>query len=208
MIEPKKQNEFEDFLLVNQIPYEVVIEDMEEPILKERSELAKNRQKRATSVPRSGADFSVYWSSAEMETYCTYLAQKYPSLVTMETLTASPGRRRIYVMKVSSGQVFGQKPIIAMEAGMHAREWASPATVLYLLNRLVENPSSRAELLENVDWLIVPMLNPDGYEYSRKYERLWRLNRRNITSTCIGVDLNRNFVFSWRSATTSQRVSL
>lgn len=33
---------------------------------------------------------------------------------------------------------------------------------------------------------------------------MWRQNRRQITPTCIGADLNRNFAFNWRSATIAQ----
>ena len=41
---------------------------------------------------------------------------------------------------------------------------------------------------------LVPVLNPDGYEYSRTTDRMWRKNRRkNSGSKCDGVDLNRNF---------------
>ncbi|XP_070494549.1 carboxypeptidase B-like [Chironomus tepperi] len=204
MISPEKIAYFEEFLKAHEIPYEVAIEDMEGPIEEERRSMRKSRQKRATSVPRVTPDFSVFWSAAEIETYCTFLATTYPQFVTLETMTWSPEGRRIYAMKVSSGPVFGQKPIIGMESGMHAREWASPPTVLYLLNRLIENPSTRTELLARVDWLIVPMQNPDGYEFSRNSNRLWRLNRRNVTATCVGVDLNRNNRYSWRQATLTQ----
>lgn len=33
---------------------------------------------------------------------------------------------------------------------------------------------------------------------------MWRLNRRQITPTCVGVDINRNFGYSWRPATILQ----
>ena len=43
-------------------------------------------------------------------------------------------------------------------------------------------------------FLKVPVANPDGYEYSREVDRMWRKNRRkNENSKCDGVDLNRNF---------------
>ena len=43
-------------------------------------------------------------------------------------------------------------------------------------------------------WHIIPLMNPDGYEYTRTKDRLWRKNTVNIPgSSCIGVDLNRNF---------------
>lgn len=28
-----------------------------------------------------------------------------------------------------------------------------------------------------VDWYFLPLVNPDGYEHSHKYDRLWRKNR-------------------------------
>ena len=42
--------------------------------------------------------------------------------------------------------------------------------------------------------MLVYLLSPDGYEYSRSTDRMWRKNRRkNENSECDGVDLNRNF---------------
>lgn len=41
---------------------------------------------------------------------------------------------------------------------------------------------------------MVPMANPDGYEFSRTKDRYWRKNRRiNASPSCPGVDLNRNW---------------
>lgn len=45
---------------------------------------------------------------------------------------------------------------------MHAREWACPPAVFYLIDQLVTNVTVRNELLARVDWLIIPMQNPDG----------------------------------------------
>ena len=57
------------------------------------------------------------------------------------------------------------KPAIFLEGGIHAREWISPATVTFIIRELVTNPA-HAELLHMYDWIIVPITNPDGYEYS------------------------------------------
>ncbi|CAK9294701.1 unnamed protein product [Gordionus sp. m RMFG-2023] len=44
------------------------------------------------------------------------------------------------------------------------------------------------------DFYIMPILNPDGYEYSHTKDRSWRKNRRpDRISKCTGVDLNRNW---------------
>jgi murein tripeptide amidase MpaA len=56
-------------------------------------------------------------------------------------------------------------------------------------------------ILEKVTIIIVPFVNPDGYEYTWTGDRLWRKNRQiNSGSTCRGVDLNRNYNDHWNEA--------
>ena len=70
----------------------------------------------------------------------------------------------IYVVKISSGPGIN-KPSILMDAGIHAREWIAPSTALYAIHQLVTNKIN-SHLYQNVDWYIIPSLNPDGYEFS------------------------------------------
>lgn len=57
-------------------------------------------------------------------------------------------------------------PICYMQ-GVHAREWAAPAMAMYLIRRLGRSPRARKRELNGVDWYILPLVNPDGYEFSR-----------------------------------------
>lgn len=160
LVAPERQVEFEQFLSTRGISFGIDVEDYEVVLEKERENIAEKRKFYQGYDGRNG-NFSLYWTFAEMEAWCTNLAARFPNLVQMETLIFSPGGRRIFAMRVSTG-VFGQKPIYAVEAGMHAREWVGPPTALYLLHKLVEDPATRGELLARVDWLIIPMQNPDG----------------------------------------------
>ena len=45
------------------------------------------------------------------------------------------------------------------------REWISPATVTFLLRELVTNPVY-SHLVDMFHWIIIPVLNPDGYVYT------------------------------------------
>lgn len=36
---------------------------------------------------------------------------------------------------------------------------------LYIINQLVENPEN-ADMYQDVDWVILPIVNPDGYEFT------------------------------------------
>lgn len=112
--------------------------------------------------------------------------------MTLEEIGQTYEGRKLYVVKISSG---GTKPAIFIDAGIHAREWIAPATALYIIHQLLEVPSNK-RLFENVDWYILPVVNPDGYEYSHKTERLWRKNRE-PGMECYGTDGNRNYGFEW-----------
>ena len=60
------------------------------------------------------------------------------------------------------------------------------------------------KLLKHFDVAMIPMLNPDGYVYTREKRRLWRKNRStNHGTVCSGVDLNRNFNYRWGGRGTS-----
>lgn len=54
------------------------------------------------------------------------------------------------------------------------------------------------KLFEKYNFVFLPVLNIDGYEYTHTNARLWRKNRRsNSPHSSIGVDLNRNWPFQW-----------
>ena len=65
-----------------------------------------------------------------------------------------------------------------IDGGIHAREWISPAVATYHMRELVENGDKYpSEIVDQVDWYILPVHNPDGYEYSRVRDRFWRKSR-------------------------------
>ena len=43
-------------------------------------------------------------------------------------------------------------PALWIDGGIHAREWISPASAMYLLMELVENDADHPELTENLVW--------------------------------------------------------
>ena len=81
----------------------------------------------------------------------------------MEDVTNTTENRRLTFVKIGTGGP--DKPAIVIDGAIHARKWISPSVVLYLIQQLVENPEN-AEMIENVNWYIFPVLNPDGYEFS------------------------------------------
>jgi carboxypeptidase T len=81
----------------------------------------------------------------------------------------------------------------------HAREWVAVEVPYrlaeYLVNHANQNPVQQW-LAQGEIW-IAPMVNPDGHEYSRTEDRLWRKNRRRNPDGSVGVDPNRNYGYMW-----------
>lgn len=100
-----------------------------------------------------------------MNAYLDDLARAHPDIVSLETLGNSYEGREMKAIKISSGGN-RNKPVIFVDGGIHAREWAASAEALCIISALVED-SRNQNLIENVDWYILPLVNPDGFEYSR-----------------------------------------
>ncbi|KAK5077377.1 putative metallocarboxypeptidase ecm14 [Exophiala xenobiotica] len=97
----------------------------------------------------------------------------------------------------------GKRQTIVLMAGSHAREWISTSTATYLLRGLLHNFDPRRhdlidKLLTHYDFVFIPVLNPDGYEYTWTTDRLWRKNRQDTSLPfCRGIDLDRSFPVGW-----------
>jgi len=77
---------------------------------------------------------------------------------------------------------------------------------MWIANELISryNEPRIKNLVDRVDWYIVPVLNPDGYVYTWTADRLWRKTRSpNQGSTCVGTDPNRNWDFQWATGGSS-----
>ncbi|XP_047996795.1 carboxypeptidase B-like [Leguminivora glycinivorella] len=142
--------------------------------------------------------FSVYGYNSfdSINKYLDEVALRKPDLVRLQPLGYSYQRRAMRLAKISKDPSAGN-PIIFIDAGIHAREWVAPAMATYIIHRLVTD--GRGHELDGVDWYILPVVNPDGYEYTRssRSQRLWRKTRSKTSHNCYGVDGNRNYGFKW-----------
>lgn len=83
-------------------------------------------------------------------------------------------------------------------SGIHAREWITPAAAMYILHEILASLEAKNSTFSGLDYYVVPMMNPDGYEFSHTTDRYWRKNRSlNNGSYCVGTDLNRNWGYKW-----------
>lgn len=140
--------------------------------------------------------WNAYHRAEDINGYLDYLAKTYPEICSVQTIGFSTQNRPLKVLRISNGKPTNKA--IWMDGGIHAREWISPATVTYMINEFVENFEDQPLYIQNVDWYILPLTNPDGYEYTHSNDRMWRKNRGGVgRGRCAGVDLNRNFGYHW-----------
>lgn len=142
-----------------------------------------------------------FHSYPELERDLFSLESAYPALAQVSAVGTSLENRNIYALKISDNVTVDEQEAEVLFVGCHhAREWIS-VEVPYLLGKhLLENYDSDATVRNLVDqseiW-IVPLLNPDGLEYSIYFYRYWRKNRRDNGNGTFGVDLNRNYDYKW-----------
>ncbi|KAI9554075.1 hypothetical protein GHT06_019347 [Daphnia sinensis] len=195
MVPPRYQKEIRLRLEEVKIPYDVEISDLQKAISNENP-----RTNASAANPKAAhqMDWTSYHRLDDIYGYLTYLADRYPCRVQLLNVGSSYEGRPLYVVHITNS-TSPNTPAIWVDGGFHAREWISPALATYIIQQLVEEPSN-AKLLVNVNWYIMPVVNPDGYEYTHLKNRLWRKTRSPTGSSsakCQGVDLNRNFDFKW-----------
>lgn len=89
----------------------------------------------------------------------------------------SKSRISVIIQKQKNGSTLNlKKPIILIDGGMHAREWCTISTALYCASQLTDNFDANEDLLNTFDFVIVPIVNADGYEYSRRFVRSSTIN--------------------------------
>uniref|UniRef100_A0A4W3IAT4 Carboxypeptidase B n=1 Tax=Callorhinchus milii TaxID=7868 RepID=A0A4W3IAT4_CALMI len=129
----------------------------------------------------------------------TIVAQN-SDMMSYSTIGSSYEGRPLHVIKIGkkTGSV---KPAIFMDCGIHAREWISPAFCQWFVNEAVSTYGSdptMTDLLNTMDFLVVPVINVDGYSYTWTNDRMWRKTRsRNPGTNCRGTDPNRNWNAGW-----------
>lgn len=150
----------------------------------------------------------VYLNVQEVESAVISLVSAYPNLCELITLPLPTHEGRIcHAVKI--GKMSKKEcDCILLTGGVHAREWgsceicisfASDLLEAYVTNsglqyggKIFSNNQIRS-IIENLNVIIFPDVNPDGRKYSQTVSPMWRKNR-NPTA---GVDINRNYDFLW-----------
>ncbi|XP_045504995.1 carboxypeptidase B-like [Colias croceus] len=202
LVKPEYQMTFEDAMEDVGISFSVHAEDVKSQLDKD-DELMISRRKLNRKSSQGEMPYDDYQTLDVIYDYIDTIAEKYPNLVTLVTPANSFEGRPIKYLKISSSNFQNDnKSIVFLEAMIHPREWLTAPVATYSIHKLVENLTD-SELLDKFDWIILPVVNPDGYVYTFERERFWRKTRSTdqhpSSDQCPGVDINRNFDFAWNT---------
>ena len=190
--------------------YRVVVND-----LFARDMLTSTAAKQKLSLP--GPDRDDYRRLVDYNTEMADLAKKNPELVKLFEMKRPTleGRPVLGVEIASQVKNDDGRPIFYIDAVHHAREWPSSEYTMLYVHHLVEkygkDPKVTA-LLKKARVIAVPIVNVDGFNYTREavlsynqplrdatenmaagngFEGYWRKNRRSLTGvTAPGAQVN------------------
>jgi len=200
VVPPQSVHELRHFLQRRDIPSKVVVEDLGVHVAKEHARI--QQQKVFTKLDAlSDFQYDVYHSYDEINAFIDAVAAAYPTFVSIDTFGQSYEKRDIRYLKIGYPSADPKKALF-IDAGIHAREWIANAVALYTINQFTNN-SQFTDLLQKIDIYVAPLINPDGYEYTRSRDRMWRKTRSGPRQGCYGVDPNRNYPYKWGYAGTS-----
>jgi carboxypeptidase T len=157
-----------------------------------------------------------YLNVAEVETALLLASaapfSAYTQLLPLPYLTWEG--RQCNALKIGNGSSSG-RPAVCFLGGVHAREWGSCDILVNFIQQLQQSyrtgtapmfgasPFSASDvktIVDTLDVIVFPQVNPDGRAYSMTADAMWRKNRRTSapnSPACPGVDVNRNFDFLW-----------
>lgn len=202
MVSPDKLVQIDNMLTQYKATYEVLHGNVQKDIDEEEERLAK----KPSPFVIDYNDFNTYDSIiAELDD----VVLRCPVALGVNCETFSIGQsydgrdiKGLHIYRTDTTQT-----AIWIDATIHAREWLATATHLKILSHLVDDYATDAQvqgLVDKYQFYLIPIINPDGYDWTWTDDRLWRKNRSpNVDSACIGTDLNRNFDYQWGNAGTS-----
>ena len=134
--------------------------------------------------------FAEYRDYNAITAHLRELTEIAPDRVSLHAIGNTLENRPIWALRIGGGAPDATPMLI--NGTQHAREWIAAMVSTCVADRLVRGYDSDPAIRAFVDhtrlW-VVPVVNPDGYQYSWSTSRYWRKNRRDRH----GVDLNRNF---------------
>ncbi len=149
--------------------------------------------------------FKEYRSLETIDAWLGLLQATYPDIISVEEIGETYEHRKYKVVHFTvpsseGNDDHGDRRTVVVSGGIHAREWISTSSVLYSIYALIEfyKNAPDSDIWSKLDFIFIPVSNPDGYEYTWTTDRLWRKNRQpTIHPKCFGIDIDHSYDYHW-----------
>ncbi|CAH2055629.1 unnamed protein product, partial [Iphiclides podalirius] len=207
LVPGSKRQLFQQAVLSLGAKYEIQTENVKESLEMEDRLLAAAAER--SNRANGSLSFDTIHRYEVVDAYLVELAAKYPTVTVASAGRSFEGRDIKYLKISTTNFEDSSKPVIMIQSLLHGREWVTLPSSLYAIKKLVIDVTDR-DLVDKIDWIILPISNPDGYEFTHTNTRFWRKNRSTghmVGNFCLGVDLNRNFDINWGQWSSSNACS-
>ncbi len=169
------------------VRWAVLVEDIDAVATAERERLT------APSAQRPTDWFAEYHDFVAIAEHLRELAARRPDVTTLEVIGGSAEGRPLLALHINAPGA--NKVPILLNGTQHAREWIASMVPICIAERALARDAAPElqQFLAKTDLWVIPVVNPDGYQYTWSSDRYWRKNRAGGH----GVDLNRNFSIAW-----------
>lgn len=121
--------------------------------------------------------FQAYQSHETIKEYLDDLVQRFSTKIEIFSQAVSYEGREIRTVRICPDvkqppRSPNKRWTILIDAGIHAREWITVSVALFIVHQLIEQDEISAKSFRRFEWIILPLLNPDGYQYSREHVRI------------------------------------
>jgi len=198
LLSPEHKDNYTKLFASANLPFETIVENIQSKI--EEQETSMKR-----SLDNSKSIIGSFARHSEVQSFIRDIIADNSDIASSYVAGKTHEQRDLTVLVLKTES---SKKSIWIDCGIHAREWISPATCVWMIDRFVSEyrsgDATTVDLLNHYEIHILPIMNPDGYEYSHTSYRFWRKNRTpNRGSSCVGTDLNRNSGYQWMTGGSS-----
>lgn len=113
-------------------------------------------------------EYDRFWTYDEIVQWMQSLNTEYPEFTEVFQFGRTEEGRDIMGIRVTSEEHLAQEtlPIVFITAATSARDWITAMSAVNLIHMLAEYRHFYGEIVDNIDWYILPVANPDGYVFS------------------------------------------
>jgi len=163
-------------------------------------------------IPYSGPGYigSAYHTHDELKELMDGFAKDYPNITFLDTIGMTDTQGNIIqAIKISDNPMEEEdEPALLFDGQHHSNEPVGMESCLDIIEYLLSRygiDQKVTDWVNNTEIWVIPMLNPDGWNYiidNGLYNTYWRKNQRDNNENGIfdpedGVDINRNYDHNW-----------